>query len=67
MFKGTVKDYNTDRGYGTIIDSATGQNLTVYANFIEFQKGQILKAGQEVEFEIEYQRHENWAVHVRIV
>ncbi|MDE1920062.1 MAG: cold shock domain-containing protein [Candidatus Omnitrophica bacterium] len=67
MSKGTVKEYNSDRGYGTIIDSATGQDLTVYANFIEFQKGQILKVGQEVEFDIEYQRSVNWAVHVRIV
>ena len=67
MAKGKVKDYDTNRGYGRIIDSSTGEALTVYANSIDSETGQALKEGQSVEYEIEYHRGENWAVYVRIV
>ncbi len=65
MPKGTVREYDPTQGYGVIIDSDTGQQLTVYANYINLKKGETLKKGQEVAFEIENKRSENWAVNVR--
>lgn len=67
MSKGKVKGYNPDRGYGVIVDSEKGQQLTVYANYIDLKEGEILQEGQEVEYEIENKRKENWAVNVRIL
>ncbi|MEI7998492.1 MAG: cold shock domain-containing protein [Candidatus Omnitrophota bacterium] len=65
MSRGKVKQYNSQQGYGSIIDSDSGRTLTVYANYIHLQEGAILKGGQEVEYDIECQRNENWAVNVR--
>jgi len=48
-----------------IIDFNTGQQLIVYANHINLKKGETLKEGQEVEYEIENNRHRNWAINVR--
>ncbi len=65
--KGKVKEYNLDRGYGTVIDVDTGQQLTVYANYINLKKNEILKENQEVKYEIENHRGGDWAVNVRIL
>lgn len=65
MPKGKVKEYNLSQGYGIIVDFDTGQTLTVYANYIHLLNGDTLKTGQEVEYEVEYQRSENWAINVR--
>jgi cold shock CspA family protein len=67
MHKGKINDYDPNRGYGSIIDSGTGLKLTVYANHTDLKKGEILTEGQDVEYEIEYQRSENWAIRVRIL
>ena len=67
MSKGKVKEYYPNQGYGSIIDADSGQTLSVYANYIHFQKGDTFNVGQEVEYDIEYQRNENWAVNVRIL
>jgi cold shock CspA family protein len=67
MFKGKVKEYDSSRGCGVIVDYQSGQHLTVYANYIDLKKDEILKAGQEVEFDIENNRHRNWAINVTIL
>ena len=67
MSKGKMKEYDANRGCGVIIDFNTGQPLTVYANFISLKRGETLQAGQEVEYEIENNRHINWAINVRIL
>lgn len=67
MPKGKVKEYDVNRGYGVIVDFETGQQLTVYANYINFKKGETLQNGQEVECDIENNRHQDWAVNVRIL
>lgn len=67
MPKGKVKEYDVDRGYGVILDFDTGQQLTVYANYINLKKGAALQYGQEVEYDIENNRHQDWAVNVRIL
>lgn len=65
MPKGKVKEYDVDRGCGSITDFETGQQLTVYANYICLQNRNNLKEGQAVEYEIENKRHKNWAINVR--
>lgn len=67
MPKGTVKEYDPNRGYGSIVDFDTGQQFTVYANYINLRKGETLEKGQEVVYEIESNRHRNQAVNVRIL
>ncbi len=66
MPKGKVKEYNSGRGYGTIIDSDTNRQLSVYANKKKKKKGEVLNENQEVNFEIEHHRNDDWAVDVRI-
>ena len=67
MSKGKVKEYYPNQGYGSIVDTDSGQILSVYANYIHFQKEDTFNVGQEVEYDIEYQRNENWAVNVRVL
>ena len=64
MAKGKVKEYDSNRGCGIIIDFDTGQLLTVYANYISLRIGETLKKDQNVEYEIENKRNENWAINV---
>lgn len=68
MPKGKVKEYNSNRGFGTIIDDEGEKEHTVYANSVSLNPGEILKKGQEVEFEIDGNKHrDNRAVNVRII
>ncbi|OGX27082.1 MAG: hypothetical protein A2787_04720 [Omnitrophica WOR_2 bacterium RIFCSPHIGHO2_01_FULL_48_9] len=67
MSKGKIKKYDLERGCGIIIDSATGRQLTVYANYLKLIKGEILQEGQPVEYEIENNYNRNWAINVRVV
>ncbi len=67
MPKGKVKKFNSDQGYGIIIDSRQGQQLAFYANYVNLKEGEVLKEGQAVEYEIENKRKENWAINVRLV
>ena len=66
MSKGKVKEYDPERGCGVIIDSDSGQRLTVYANFIKLAKGDTLHKDQSVEFEVEKNLNNIWAVNVRL-
>ena len=65
MSKGKVKTYDPNRGYGVIIDADTGKQLTVYANYIKLLNGETLHEGQPVEFEVENNNHQHWAINVR--
>jgi cold shock CspA family protein len=65
MSTGRVAGYFPLRGFGSIIDSDTGHKLVVYANYLSLLKGAVLKEGQEVEFDIDKQPNESWAVNVR--
>ena len=67
MSKGKVEKYDPDRGSGVILDLDTGKQLTVYANYINLKIGETLKVGQSVEYDIENNRHRNWAINVRIL
>lgn len=67
MPKGIVKEYDRDRGYGVIVDSSSGEKLTVYANYVDLKENETLNRGQDVEYDIESQRIGNWAINVRIL
>lgn len=67
MPKGIVAAYDPKRGSGVIIDEKSNQNLTVYANYIVLKDGQVLQSGQKVEYEIETNRGDSWAINVRIL
>ncbi len=67
MSKGKVKTYDSNRGYGGILDFETGLLLTVYANYVLLAKGEFLQEGQDVEYQIENKRNENWAINVKVV
>ncbi len=67
MSKGKIKEYDASRGCGVIVDAETGQQFTVYANYIILKVGEILQIGQAVEYTVENNRHRNLAVNVRIV
>lgn len=68
MPKGKVKQYDVDRGCGSIIGSETGQVFIVYANGIvlEEDKAKLLE-GQAVEFDIERNRKIAMAVNVAVL
>jgi cold shock CspA family protein len=66
MLKGKVEKYDISRGCGIIVDCSTGEQLTVYANYINLNKGETLKEGQEVEYDKESTSHRNWAVNVKL-
>ena len=67
MLKGKVKEYDSSRGCGIIVNIDSGQQVTVYANNINFKDGETLNEGQEVTYDIEKKRHENWAVNIEIL
>jgi cold shock CspA family protein len=67
MSKGTVKEYKSNRGYGTIIDGESLQKLTVYANYLDLKEGETLAEGQVVEYKIHNSRQGHWAINVRII
>ena len=67
MPKGKVKKYDQSHGCGVITDHETGEELTVYANYINLKNGELLKEGLEVEFDIENNRNVLWAINVNIL
>ena len=67
MPKGVVKEYNSNCGCGIIVDSETGKNLILYANYIIGRREEMIQEGQFVEYAIEKKRNENWAVNVRFI
>ncbi len=62
-----MQEYNSDRGHGIILDSETNQPIDVYANYIDLKPGQVLKEGQDVEYDILNNRSSNLAINVRIL
>jgi cold shock CspA family protein len=65
MATGRVTGYFPQRGFGNIVDSLTGHKLIVYANYLQLLSGDVLKEGQEVEYDIEKKSRESWAVNVK--
>lgn len=64
---GTVREYDTPRGFGVIVDSETGNCFTVYANYTSLKEGEHLRAGQAVEFDAENFNNNKWAINVKVL
>ena len=52
MNNGTVKWFNSEKGYGFITDAATGKDVFVHFSAINIDGFKTLNEGQAVEFEI---------------
>ena len=52
MATGTVKMFNTDKGYGFISRGDGGDDVFVHQSSIADESGGTLTAGQRVEFEV---------------
>ena len=53
MKKGTVKWFNSEKGYGFITDAATGKDVFVHFSAINIDGFKTLNEGQEVTFDTE--------------
>ena len=56
MVKGTVKWFNTDKGYGFIQPDAGGKDVFVHISAVQRAGIDSLKDGQKVEYEIATER-----------
>ena len=54
MATGKVKWFNNAKGYGFVIAEAGGEDLFVHYSSIQMDGYKTLKAGQDVEFDIEH-------------
>lgn len=61
--KGTVKNFDSSKGYGFIIDSQNRNSVFVHASDCK----QSIKAGDNVEFTVEKGLQGSKAAHVRII
>lgn len=64
MSLGKVKEYDSIRGRGIIVEDSGGNEFVVYADYIDIKNGESLKAGQNVEFD---SRSEVWAINVKVM
>ena len=53
MNNGTVKWFNSEKGYGFITDAATGNDVFVHFSAINIDGFKTLNEGQEVTFDTE--------------
>lgn len=67
MSKGQVKKYDPNQECGVIIDTDTGEHVTVYTNFINLRSRKMFKKGREVEYEIKNSCHRNWVTKIRVL
>jgi cold shock protein len=61
MAKGTVKWFNTDKGYGFIAPDTGGQDVFVHISAVQQAGLHTLNEGQKVEFEVVMNRGKNSA------
>ncbi|MCA9402243.1 MAG: hypothetical protein KC897_00555 [Candidatus Omnitrophica bacterium] len=67
MPRGKIQEYYPERGCGCILDSVSNRTITVYANYFYLQRGQVVEAGQDVDYDILSNRGEDMAINVRIL
>ena len=65
MARGTVKWFNSQKGYGFIQPTDGGRDVFVHISAVERAGLSSLNEGQEIEFEIEENRGKSFAVNLR--
>jgi CspA family cold shock protein len=65
MATGKVKWFNNAKGYGFVIAEVGGEDLFVHYSSIQMDGYKTLKAGQDVEFDIERGAKGMHAVNIR--
>ena len=66
MATGTVKWFSVQKGFGFIVNSATGKDVFVHISAVEKAGLTKLSEGQEIEFEIEENRGKATAVNLKV-
>jgi cold shock protein len=67
MARGTVKWFNSQKGYGFIQSTAGGgKHIFVHISAVERARLRSLNEGQQIEFEIEENRGKTSAVNLRV-
>jgi CspA family cold shock protein len=66
MATGTVKWFNSQKGYGFIQPAGGGKDVFVHISAVERAGLSSLNEGQQIEFEIEDSRGKTSAVNLRV-
>ncbi len=59
MYKGTVKWFNAEKGYGFITNDETGEDVFVHFSAIQSDGYKSLNEGQKVNFDMEQDERSN--------
>jgi CspA family cold shock protein len=66
MARGTVKWFNSTKGYGFIVPQAGGKDVFVHISAVERTGLSTLNEGQHIEYEIEENRRKTSAVNLKV-
>ncbi len=67
MATGTVKWFNTQKGYGFIVSDEGGKDIFVHISAVERSGLRSLNEGQKVEFELQNDKGKTAAVNIKTV
>jgi CspA family cold shock protein len=67
MATGTVKWFNTQKGYGFIVSDEGGKDIFVHISAVERSGLRTLNEGQKVEFELQNDKGKTAAVNIKTV
>ncbi len=66
MATGTVKWFNTQKGYGFIVPDEGGKDVFVHISAVERSGLRSLNEGQKVEFELQNDKGKTAAVNIKV-
>ena len=67
MATGTVKWFNTQKGFGFIVSDEGGKDIFVHISAVERSGLRSLNEGQKVEFELQNDKGKTAAVNIKTV
>lgn len=67
MATGTVKWFNTQKGYGFIVSDEGGKDIFVHISAVERSGLRGLNEGQKVEYELQNDKGKTAAVNIKVV